>query len=92
LPNGQIDLDPTIAHTIEVFRAHAPDPNKVKPEIQTAYRQLQAQGLDPQALALAPGKINVGTFEHPIWIILDVQPTLVQVPKRPISMAFGDRE
>jgi hypothetical protein len=92
MPNGQIDFDPRIVRTIEVFRAHAPDPDKMKPELQTAYRQLQTQGLDPQALALSPGKINVGTRENTIWIPLDTQPAVVQIPKRPISMAFGGRE
>ena len=42
--------------------------------------------------AVAPKRINVGTYEHPIWILLDIEPVVVQIPKRPISMASGGME
>ncbi len=39
--------------------------------------------------ALAPKRVNVGTNKEPIWIPLDPQPAVVQIPKRPISMSSG---
>ncbi len=42
--------------------------------------------------AVAPQRVNVGTRKDPIWIVLDPQPVVVQIPKRPISMASGGME
>jgi hypothetical protein len=91
LPDGQIDFDPRIKRTVEVFSAGAPDPeDPTHMQRQNAARVLAAQGMNPQAVA--PKKINVGTREKPVWIPLDVQPVVVQIPKRPISMSSSGTE
>jgi len=91
LANGQIDFDPTIKRIIEIFSARPPDPNDpTEMRRQNASRVLSAQGMNTQALA--PQKINVGTNKNPIWIILDVEPAVVQIPKRPFSMSSNGVE
>jgi hypothetical protein len=91
LPDGQIDFDPRIKRTIEVFSAGAPklnDPTQM--DRQNASRVLASQGMNAQALA--PQKINAGSYKDPIWIPLDIQPVVVQIPKRPISMSSSGVE
>jgi hypothetical protein len=91
LPNGQIDFDPTIKRILETFSAGAPDPNDpTLSGVQTASRVLSSQGVNAQTLA--PKRINVGTNKEPIWIPLDIQPVVVQIPKRPISMSSSGVE
>ena len=91
LANGQIDFDPTIKKIIEIFSARPPDPNDpTQIQRQNASRVLSSQGMSTQALA--PQKINVGTFDEPIWIILDTEPVVVQIPKRPFSMSSSGVE
>jgi hypothetical protein len=88
MPDGHIEFDPTITKIVETFRACAPDPNDpTQTRVQSASRTLSSQGMNPQAIA--PRKVNVGTHDNPIWIIMDPQPVVVQIPKRPISMSSG---
>jgi hypothetical protein len=91
LPNGHIEFDPRITRTIEVFGGGAPDPNDpLQAQVRSVSNAMRAQQASVEAIA--PKRINVGTFKEPIWIPLDVQPMVVQVPKRPISMAPGGVE
>lgn len=90
LPDGQIDFDPRIKRTIEVFSAGDPDSDPLRSHVQSASRTLSSQGINAQGVA--PKRINVGTNKAPIWIPLDPQPQVVQIPKRPISMSSGGVE
>jgi hypothetical protein len=91
LPNGQIDFDPKIKRILQTFAAAAPDPNDpLVPHVQMASRTLQVHGMNAQALAAK--RVNVGTDKEPIWIPLDIEPVVVQIPKRPISMSSGGVE
>jgi hypothetical protein len=91
LQNGQVDVDPKITKIIEVFRAGEQNPDDpLQSQLQNASRALTAQRMDVHAVA--PKRINVGTHDEPVFIPFDVQPLLVQVPKRPISMSSGGVE
>lgn len=91
LKNGDIDFDPRIKKIVATFSAgdsNANDP--LLSQVQSASRVLSSQGMNTQAVA--PKRINVGTYNQPIWIPLDVQSAVVQIPKRPFSMATSGVE
>ena len=91
LANGEIDFSSDIKKIIATFSAGAPDPNDpLQSQVQSASRTLSTQGMNAQGVA--PKRINVGTHDAPIWIPLDPQPQVVQIPKRPISMSSGGVE
>jgi hypothetical protein len=90
LPNGQVDLDPDIKKIIEIFRAKAPDPKfELQAEVQRSRQSLNAN-VASQSIAVTP--VTCELIKDVYFIPCDVQPVLVQVPKRPISPAFGDGE
>lgn len=90
LPNGQVELDPEIQTTIDAFRAGSPSQKlRAQATVQNTLRAVSASDVGRQVVDVQPQYAEIREHEY---IPFDVQPVLVQVPKRSISAAFGDGE
>ncbi len=85
-PDGQLDLDPEIQKIINTFKAkNGISPLLSDPNAQQGIQNLAAQGLDKQTVPVMPEKLEVAKG---VFIPFDVQPLVVQVPKRSFSLPF----
>jgi hypothetical protein len=87
-PNGQVEPGAKARRIIEVFGPQS-DRDSIlanRPEYQNL---IKAQGLEKQSVAVEPKYITVS---HNEIIPFDVQPTVVQVPKRSFSSTMRGEE
>jgi hypothetical protein len=106
-PDGQIELAPKIRRTIEVFgpkpdresllyfqwrkRENPNNPLNFDSPLEEAQYQsiIQTQGLDKQRVSVEPEFLVISKYE---FIPFDIQPTVVQAPKRSFSSTMREND
>jgi hypothetical protein len=89
-PDGQVQLDPEMREIIDTFRAKAPNPELEGQE--TVQRSRQSLDSSVTSLSTPVQPVTCMLIKGIYFIPCDIQPQVVQVPKRPISAAYGDGE
>jgi hypothetical protein len=87
LPDGTLDLDPRIQTIIDTFRARGA--NAELQDRRDVQNGLAASGLDSKVVNITPQRAK---FPDGSLIPFDVQPLVVQVPKRSFSKAADEAE